>query len=66
MVILLQYTYFLVFVSELFDEECLKEKVESVVEQKNVMLEHMYHKPLIDAKVLLETLHQYREMVEPL
>ena len=52
-------------VSELFDEEGLKEKVESVVEQKNVMLEHMYHKPLIDAKELLETLHQYRDMVEP-
>ena len=29
------------------------------------MLEHMYHKPLIDAKELLETLHQYRDMVEP-
>lgn len=52
-------------VSELFNEEGLKEKVESVVEQKNVMLEHMYHKPLIDAKELLETLHQYRDMVEP-
>ena len=52
-------------VSELFDEEGLKEKVERVVEQKNVMLEHMYHKPLIDAKELLETLHQYRDMVEP-
>ena len=52
-------------VSELFDEEGLKEKVESVVEQKNVMLEHMYHKPLLDAKELLETLHQYRDMVEP-
>ena len=25
----------------------------------------MYHKPLIDAKELLETLHQYRDMVEP-
>ena len=52
-------------VSELFDEEGLKEKVERVVEQKNVMLEHMYHKPLIDPKELLETLHQYRDMVEP-
>ena len=52
-------------VSELFDEEGLKEKVERVVEQKNVILEHMYHKPLIDAKELLETLHQYRDMVEP-
>ena len=52
-------------VSELFDEEGLKEKVERVVEQKNVMLEHMYHKPLIDAKKLLEALHEYRDMVVP-
>ena len=52
-------------VSELFDEESLKEKVERVCEQKNVMLEHMYHKPLIDSKQLLETLREYKEMVEP-
>lgn len=52
-------------VSELFDEELLKEKVERVCEQKNVMLEHMYHKPLIDPAELLETLHEYKKMVEP-
>ena len=52
-------------VSELFDEEALKEKVERVCEMKNVMLEHMYHKPLLDPAELLETLHEYREMVAP-
>ena len=52
-------------VSELFDEELLKEKVERVCEQKNVMLEHMYHKPVIDPKELLATLHEYKEMIEP-
>lgn len=52
-------------VSELFDEEGLAEKVQRVVEQKNVMLEYMYHKPLIDPDVLLETLHEYRDMVAP-
>lgn len=52
-------------VSELFDEEGLTEKVQRVVEQKNVMLEHMYHKPLINAEELLETLHEYRDMVAP-
>ena len=35
-------------VSELFDEDLLKEKVVRVAEQKNVILEHLYHKPLID------------------
>ena len=52
-------------VSELFDEELLKEKVERICEMKNVLLEHLYHKPLIDSKELLETLHEYRDMVEP-
>ena len=52
-------------VSELVEEELLKEKVERVCEQKNIMLEHMYHKPLINPTELLETLHEYREMVAP-
>jgi adenylosuccinate synthase len=52
-------------VSELFDEELLKEKVERVCETKNVLLEHLYHKPAIDPAELLETLHEYRDMVAP-
>lgn len=52
-------------VSELFDEELLKEKVERICETKNVLLEHLYHKPAIDPAELLETLHEYRDMVEP-
>ena len=52
-------------VSELFDEDTLKEKVARIVEQKNIMLEHMYHKPLINPDELLETLHEYRDIVEP-
>ena len=52
-------------VSELFDEELLKEKVIRVCETKNVTLEHLYHKPLLNPDELLETLHQYKEMVEP-
>ena len=52
-------------VSELFDEELLQEKVERICEMKNVLLEHLYHKPLIDPKELLATLHEYRDMVAP-
>ena len=52
-------------VSELFDEELLREKVERICELKNVMLEHLYHKPLLDPAELLETLHSYRDMVAP-
>ena len=52
-------------VSELFDDELLKEKVERTCETKNVLLEHLYHKPLLDPKELLETLHTYRDMIAP-
>ena len=52
-------------VSELFDEEALREKVERICEMKNVLLEHLYHKPLLDAEELYHTLLEYREMVEP-
>lgn len=52
-------------VSELFDEDVLREKVYRVCEQKNVMLEHMYHKPKIEPEELLKTLAEYREMVKP-
>ncbi len=52
-------------VSELFEGEMLKEKVERVCEQKNVMLEHMYHKPLIDPGELFATLQEYKNKIEP-
>lgn len=52
-------------VSELFDEELLKEKVVRTCETKNVLLEHLYHKPLLQPEELLETLHTYRDMVAP-
>ena len=42
-------------VSELFDdEEALKEKIERVVLKKNVMLEHLYHKPLLTVEGVYE------------
>lgn len=52
-------------VSELFDEELLRDKVQRICETKNVLLEHLYHKPPIDPAELLETLHEYRDMVKP-
>ena len=52
-------------VSELFDEELLKEKVVRIAETKNVLLEHLYHKPLINPDELLETLHEYRNTIAP-
>ncbi len=52
-------------VSELFDEEVLKEKVEHICEMKNILLEHMYHKPAINPDELYATLLEYRKMVKP-
>lgn len=52
-------------VSELFDEEGLREKVNRICETKNVLLEHLYHQPQIDPDKLYKTLLEYREMVKP-
>lgn len=52
-------------VSELYDEAALKEKLERVIASKNVLLEHLYHKPLLDSEELFQTLMEYRKMVDP-
>lgn len=43
-------------VSELFNTEVLRERVEKICLLKNVMLEHLYHKPLLDADEIMKTL----------
>ena len=52
-------------VSELFDDEILRDKLARVCMQKDVILEHLYHKPAIDKEELMNTLHEYRDMVAP-
>ncbi len=53
-------------VSELFmDEEELKDKISRVCAQKNVLLEHLYHKPLLDVDDIYSVLMEYKEMVRP-
>ena len=52
-------------VSELFDDEILEEKVEKICTLKNVMFKHLYNMPELDKDELLNTLHEYRDMVEP-
>ena len=52
-------------VCELFDDAYLKDKLNNVVNQKNVILEHLYHKPLLDAEELYNTCVEYREMIRP-
>ena len=52
-------------VNELFDDEILKERVEKICILKNCMLENLYHQPPLVPEELMETLHQYRDMVAP-
>lgn len=53
-------------VSELFlDDEKLKEKISRICTQKNILLKHLYNKPEINEEELLETLHNYRDIVAP-
>ena len=52
-------------VSELFDDEILEEKVEKICTLKNVMFKHLYNMPELDKTELMNTLHEYRDMVEP-
>ncbi len=52
-------------VNELFDDEGLRDKVERVVEVKNVLIEHLYHKEKLNADEIYNTLLEYREMVRP-
>lgn len=52
-------------ICELFDEATLKEKVHNVLEVKNLILQHVYHKPAIDENELFATLMGYRDMIAP-
>lgn len=53
-------------VNELFmPEDELRDKIKLVCDRKNPLLEHLYHKPLLDADELYETLRSYKDMIEP-
>ena len=53
-------------VNELFEDEAvLKEKVYQVLETKNVLVEHLYHKAPIDPEEIFQEHLKYREMIRP-
>ena len=52
-------------VSELFDEDTLKAKVKKICLMKNVLMEHLYHKPLLKEEDILAELEEYREALRP-
>ena len=52
-------------VSELFDEETLKEKIDRVLEIKNALLVNLYHKDPIDADALLAEMLEQGRLIKP-
>lgn len=52
-------------VSELYHEDTLKEKLKAVCEVKNILLEHLYHRPLLDPDDLFEEMMRWRADIDP-
>lgn len=52
-------------VSEIFDDDVIREKAERICAQKNVLLEHLYHKPLLVPDDIVKELQGYRDMIAP-
>ena len=52
-------------VNELFDDDSLKAKFHNICTLKNLTLEYVYHKPLLDEQELFDTCVKYREMIAP-
>jgi len=52
-------------ISHLFNEKILMERIESACEVKNVILKHLYRKPLLDPKVIIDEVAGYKNLVVP-
>ena len=50
---------------QVWDDDKLFEKVKNTLEIKNLIIEHVYHKPTLDPQELFETLKKYREIIKP-
>lgn len=52
-------------VCDLFDEDRLRERLTAAVELKNVLFEHLYRQPKVDADEIMAQLLELRERVRP-
>ncbi len=52
-------------VCDLFDEDRLRDRLFRAVELKNVLFEHLYHKPPLDGEALFRELLELRELLRP-
>ena len=53
-------------VCQLYDEEMLRARLSSAVEQKNATLRNLYHKPEIDLEALIAHLKKQAEQIRPM
>lgn len=52
-------------ICDLFNEDILRERIEAACEIKNILIEHLYHKPKLDPKEIFDEVIQYRDVVAP-
>ena len=52
-------------VCDLFEEDRLRQRLEAALAIKNVLFQHLYHKPALDAGELFDTLMVQREKLRP-
>lgn len=52
-------------VSELFDEKLTRDRLKNVCEIKNVLLKHLYNKPLLNPDTLFDQLMEQRDRIAP-
>ena len=52
-------------ICDLFNEDILREGIEAACEIKNILIEHLYHKPKLDPKEIFDEVIQYRDVVAP-
>ena len=50
---------------DLFDEKRLMERLTAACDLKNVLFEHLYHKPPLDPQSLFDELMEHRELIRP-
>ena len=60
-----KYAKYGIQVSDLFDEVHLFDRLRAVCEIKNVLMEHLYKKPLLDPEALMQQLLDYRDQIAP-
>ena len=60
-----KYAKYGIQVADLFDEATLKDRLRAVCEIKNVLFEHLYHKPALNPDALYDELMANRDRIAP-